>query len=69
MSITRVIYAVIVSAVLMAPAAAQHQLTGTLKKIKDTNSITLGHRPDSAQRTQYELPDQQRVGRDLQTSE
>jgi glutamate/aspartate transport system substrate-binding protein len=54
MSIKRVVSAVIVSAVLIAPAAAQQQLAGTLKKIKDTNSITLGHRESSIPFSYYD---------------
>ncbi len=54
MSITRVISAVIVSATLIAPMAAQQQLTGTLKKIKDSNSITLGHRESSIPFSYYD---------------
>jgi glutamate/aspartate transport system substrate-binding protein len=54
MSITRVISAIIVSAMLIAPAAAQQQLSGTLKKIKDSNSITLGHRESAIPFSYYD---------------
>ena len=54
MSITRMISAVIVSAMLIAPAAAQQQLSGTLKKIKDSNSITLGHRESAIPFSYYD---------------
>ncbi len=43
---TRSVLSAIVCAVLAAPAAAQ-QLSGTLKKIKDTGTITIGHRESS----------------------
>ncbi|MFB3917180.1 MAG: glutamate/aspartate ABC transporter substrate-binding protein [Terriglobales bacterium] len=43
----------LVSAVLAAPAAAQ-QLTGTLKKIKDSGTITLGHRESSIPFSYYD---------------
>jgi glutamate/aspartate transport system substrate-binding protein len=43
---TRSVLSAIVCAALAAPAAAQ-QLSGTLKKIKDTGTITIGHRESS----------------------
>jgi glutamate/aspartate transport system substrate-binding protein len=43
---TRLALSAIVCAVLAAPAAAQ-QLSGTLKKIKETGSITVGYRESS----------------------
>ncbi|MGG2398188.1 glutamate/aspartate ABC transporter substrate-binding protein [Pseudomonas sp. SH1-B] len=42
----RVLSVAIAAAVLSTPALAE-ELTGTLKKIKDTGSITLGHRDSS----------------------
>lgn len=53
MSIRRAIAAVVLAAIFVAPAAAQ-QLTGTLKKIKDSNSITLGHRESSIPFSYYD---------------
>ena len=58
------IVAALVSAVLAAPAVAQ-ELTGTLKKIKDTGTITLGVREASVPFSYYN--DQQQIigyGRD-----
>jgi len=46
MSMRRTLAALLLSVILIAPAAAQ-QLTGTLEKIKDTNTITFGHRESS----------------------
>jgi glutamate/aspartate transport system substrate-binding protein len=43
---TRLVLAALACAALAAPAAAQ-QLTGTLKKIKETGSITVGYRESS----------------------
>ena len=43
---TRLALSAVVCAVLAAPAAAQ-QLSGTLKKIKETGSITVGYRESS----------------------
>jgi len=43
---TRIVLSAIACAMLAAPAAAQ-QLTGTLKKIKETGSITIGYRESS----------------------
>ncbi len=43
---TRLAAAVIISGVMAAPALAQ-ELTGTLRKIRDTGSITIGHREAS----------------------
>jgi glutamate/aspartate transport system substrate-binding protein len=43
---TRIALSAIVCAVLAAPASAQ-QLSGTLKKIKETGSITIGYRESS----------------------
>lgn len=42
----RLILVLVVAALLASPAAAQ-QLTGTLKKIKETGTITVGHRESS----------------------
>lgn len=53
MSIRRAIAALVLSALLIAPAAAQ-QLSGTLKKIKDTNTITLGHRESAIPFSYYD---------------
>lgn len=53
MSIRKTIAAVIASAILIAPVAAE-ELTGTLKKIKDTNTITLGHRDSSIPFSYYD---------------
>ena len=44
---------------LVASTAAAQQLTGTLKKIKDTGSITLGHRESSIPFSYYD--DKQQV--------
>ena len=38
---------VVLAAVLTAPAAGAAELTGTLKKIKETGAITIGHRESS----------------------
>jgi len=43
---TRIVLSAVACAVLAAPAAAQ-QLAGTLKKIKETGSITIGYRESS----------------------
>ena len=43
---TRIIFSAVFVAALAAPAAAQ-DLTGTLKKIKETGTITIGHRESS----------------------
>jgi glutamate/aspartate transport system substrate-binding protein len=47
----RVLYGILLAAALASPAAAQDvsvgALTGTLKKIKDTGTITLGYRESS----------------------
>lgn len=55
---SRLFFAMLACAALTAPAAAQ-ELTGTLKKIKDTNSITLGHRESSIPFSYYD--DKQQV--------
>ncbi len=52
------IAATLASALLSAPVLAQ-QLTGTLKKVKDTGVITLGHRESSIPFSYYD--DKQRV--------
>lgn len=57
-SLSRLLVAAAVSAAFVAPAAAQ-ELTGTMKKIKDTNSITLGHRESSIPFSYYD--DKQQV--------
>ncbi|MEN3366848.1 MAG: glutamate/aspartate transport system substrate-binding protein [Burkholderiales bacterium] len=46
MKLTKII-TVLVGAGLMAGAAQAQELTGTLKKIKDTGTITVGHRESS----------------------
>lgn len=46
------------AAVLAGPGAHAAELTGTLKKIKDTNTITLGHRESSVPFSYYD--DQQK---------
>ena len=43
---SRAAFAAVVLAFAVAPAIAQ-ELTGTLKKIKDSGSITIGHRETS----------------------
>ena len=43
---TRLTLALALLALIAVPAAAQ-DLTGTLKKIKDTGTITIGHRDSS----------------------
>jgi len=50
--------AILLSTALVAPAAAQ-ELTGTLKKIKDTGTITIGHRDSSIPFSYYD--DKQKV--------
>ena len=54
----RILLAMLSAAALALPAAAQ-ELTGTLKKIKDTGSITLGHRESSIPFSYYD--DKQQV--------
>jgi glutamate/aspartate transport system substrate-binding protein len=56
--IARLFLALLASVTLTAPAAAQ-ELTGTLKKIKETGSITLGHREASIPFSYYD--DKQQV--------
>jgi glutamate/aspartate transport system substrate-binding protein len=43
---TQVTFALLLSAALIAPAVAQ-ELTGTLKKIKETGTFTVGYRESS----------------------
>jgi glutamate/aspartate transport system substrate-binding protein len=50
--------AILLSTALVAPVAAQ-ELTGTLKKIKDTGTITIGHRDSSIPFSYYD--DNQKV--------
>jgi glutamate/aspartate transport system substrate-binding protein len=50
----QVVAAAIVLTVLMTPAAAQEQVTGTLKKIKDAGSITLGVRESAIPFSYYD---------------
>ncbi|MEW5888103.1 MAG: glutamate/aspartate ABC transporter substrate-binding protein [Pseudomonadota bacterium] len=54
----RLLTSLIACAVVAAPAYAQ-ELTGTLKKIKDTNTISLGHRESSIPFSYYD--DKQQV--------
>jgi glutamate/aspartate transport system substrate-binding protein len=54
----RLALAVLLGAALAAPAAAQ-ELTGTLKKIKDSGTITVGHRDSSIPFSYYD--DKQQV--------
>jgi glutamate/aspartate transport system substrate-binding protein len=56
--ISKLTLSLFVVAVVAAPAAAQ-ELTGTLKKIKDTGAITLGHRDTSIPFSYYD--DKQQV--------
>jgi glutamate/aspartate transport system substrate-binding protein len=56
--IARLFLALLASVTLTAPAPAQ-ELTGTLKKIKETGSITLGHREASIPFSYYD--DKQQV--------
>ena len=58
MRLTIMASAIAVVSVLTVPASAQ-QLTGTLKKIKDTGTITLGHRESSVPFSYYD--DKQQV--------
>jgi glutamate/aspartate transport system substrate-binding protein len=58
--ITHTLLALLIAAALTAPAAAG-ELTGTLKKIKDSGSITLGHRDASIPFSYYD-DKQQPVG-------
>ena len=44
--ITKFLFIVAISAILATPVAAQ-ELTGTLKKIRDTGAITVGFRESS----------------------
>jgi glutamate/aspartate transport system substrate-binding protein len=53
MFVIRLIALVVVSAALVASGAAQ-ELTGTLKKVKDSNGITLGHREASIPFSYYD---------------
>ncbi|MBK1680556.1 glutamate/aspartate ABC transporter substrate-binding protein [Rhodocyclus tenuis] len=59
MKILTTVAASLVAASLFSPAAFADELTGTLKKIKDTGSITLGHRESSIPFSYYD--DQQQV--------
>src|SRR3990170_3889228 len=52
------VLAAVLAAALAAPAAAQ-ELSGTLKKIKDTGTITIGHRDSSIPFSYYD--DKQQV--------
>src|SRR5262249_53488187 len=52
------VYALVLGLVTITPAAGQ-ELKGTLKKIKDTGSITLGHRESSVPFSYYD--DKQQV--------
>jgi glutamate/aspartate transport system substrate-binding protein len=52
-------FAIVLACALIAAPALAAELTGTLKKIKDTNSITLGHRESSIPFSYYD--DQQHV--------
>jgi len=54
----RLALAAVLGAALIAPATAQ-ELTGTLKKIKDTGTITIGHRDSSIPFSYYD--DNQKV--------
>ena len=54
----RILLAMLIAAALALPAAAQ-ELTGTLKKVKDGGSITLGHRDASIPFSYYD--DKQQV--------
>jgi glutamate/aspartate transport system substrate-binding protein len=54
----RILLATLIAAALALPAAAQ-ELTGTLKKVKDGGSITLGHRDASIPFSYYD--DKQQV--------
>jgi len=54
----RLVLAAALGAALVAPAAAQ-ELTGTLKKIKETGTITVGHRDSSIPFSYYD--DKQQV--------
>src|SRR6266496_3124385 len=56
--IRRVIVTALAAVLLIAPATAQ-ELTGTLKKIKDSGTITLGHRESSIPFSYYD--DKQQV--------
>jgi glutamate/aspartate transport system substrate-binding protein len=47
MSIVRFAVVALCAALVATPAATAQELTGTLKKIKDTGAITLGHRDAS----------------------
>jgi glutamate/aspartate transport system substrate-binding protein len=58
MLVTRLITLAVVFAALVASAAAQ-ELTGTLKKVKDSGGITLGHREASIPFSYYD--DKQQV--------
>src|ERR1700692_277498 len=58
MRLTIMASAIAAVSVLTAPASAQ-QLTGTLAKIKDTRTITLGHRESSVPFSYYD--DNQKV--------
>jgi len=55
----RIRSAVLLALTLIAAPALAAELTGTLKKIKDSNSITLGHRESSIPFSYYD--DQQQV--------
>jgi len=59
----RILLAMLIAAALALPAAAQ-ELTGTLKKVKDSGSITLGHRDASIPFSYYD-DKQQGVGYSL----
>lgn len=54
MLLKQVVAAIIVLTVLMAPAVAQEQLNGTLKKIKDNGAITLGVRESAIPFSYYD---------------
>jgi glutamate/aspartate transport system substrate-binding protein len=53
MSIRRVIAGLALTVALIVPAAGQ-QFTGTMKKIKDTNTITFGHRESAVPFSYYD---------------
>ncbi len=56
---TPIVIAAIATAGLLAGPAAAQELTGTLKKIKDTGTITIGHRESSIPFSYYD--DKQQV--------
>lgn len=62
MRITPHVLALAVSAALMSTSVLAQELSGTLKKIKESGSITLGHRDSSIPFSYYGGVDRQPVG-------